>query len=480
MSTKVSAPHIMRQPDEVLNQIISNVLVYPERNWWRPDFDKFFGDARAILLTCRRFYHLAVPHLYRRLEITWGRQGFHPSATETATKHLHRTVNEDRSLHRHCLDLQVHIGDPDPAWQSWAIDFVTWLTRVQRLKISGGFHASAAGYARNDLALHVCDLDGAWEVIHAATQSMPDLFELTIAPTAYGHLSLPRTMSALRCAARLRILHLNGANTNTGHAWDVLPGSSPIASLTLHNFKDSFHNLGHLLSLPSALDSFNLGPNVHTLQPSLSLQDPAFHHTSTLTNTIDSSWTLTNILDLLHAQRSTLTTLHLHALPSLPSQQPPDLAQFEALTDLTLTSHSTGHRPGTESFFIPPRLRRFTWTLGVGPDAELPSPLDFMFGGEHERWLRRFAAICIRRGVPLCRIQLECVLDDQDWKRTGGTWVAVRWPWDYMDRLRGELEGYGIEVSFSSPMGGKPEGCIELERLQPLGEVMAEVVGGTR
>jgi len=198
MSAEAEAPYLLGLPDEVLDQVVSNVLVYPERDWWPPDFDKFFDDALAILLTCHRFYRLAIPHLYRRLEIAWGREGFRPSATETATRHLHRTLKEDYSLRRHCLDLCVHISDLDstkePSQQSLTVDVVTWLTRVQRLNVLGGSHASALHHRYGNSTLHIRDLDIAWDVTSAAVRNMPDLLELTVTPAFDAELNLPRLM----------------------------------------------------------------------------------------------------------------------------------------------------------------------------------------------------------------------------------------------------------------------------------------------
>jgi len=112
------------------------------------------------------------------------------------------------------------------------------------------------------------------------------------------------------------------------------------------------------------------------------------------------------------------------------------------------------------------------------PHTGTAPSLDFIFGEEHERWLRRFAGICIRRGVPLCTIQLTYLFDEEDWKRAGLTRSAVAWPWprDYMARLKSGLEPRSIAVEFEL-MDERPGGPLDLTPLgsRSLQDVMVEM-----
>jgi len=184
-----------------------------------------------LLVTCRRFYRLTIPLLYRRLEITSGGQGYSPSATEKATRHLHRTLKEDSSLRRHCFDLRIHIGDLSriPPPQSLAIDFVTWLTSTQRLKVAGGFNTSVIYSSDGSITPDIQDRDGTWGVVDAAVQNMPDLVDLSLTPSASGILSLPQTIKTVSAAKRLRTLSLSGVpRTKSGFPWDKITNVWPL------------------------------------------------------------------------------------------------------------------------------------------------------------------------------------------------------------------------------------------------------------
>jgi hypothetical protein len=221
-------------------------------------------------------------------------------------------------------------------------------------------------------------------------------------------------------------------------------GFSPINTIILNNFKDTPDNLRRLLWAPSALRSFTFGPIIqHPGEP-------------------PRSWSLCTVVDSLRVQRASLTTLHLTALRE-PWQHLINFSEFEALTDLSVSYWSTGCRAGTERNFIAPRLKEFIWTFQPELPGEAESSLDFQ--QNQELWLRRFAETCLRQGVPLRRIHIQYNPADCAPRVTPR---AERWPWEFMERLRGGLKDHGIQVTFAKPCS-KPDKYLGMGDLEPLG-----------
>lgn len=179
-------------------------------------------------------------------------------------------------------------------------------------------------------------------------------------------------------------------------------------------------------------------------------------------------------MDLLSVHRSTLTTLHISALRE-PWLHHFSFSRFESLTDLNLSYWSTGCMRGTETRFLAPRLRKFTWSFQLELQDEFESSFDFQ--EDQELWLRRLAGSALLSRIPLRHIHINYRPADCDRDEEEPRARAPRWPWDFMYRLKGDLAIHGIELTFDEP-------CMSFDEYSPrpwiaplggLPDVVAEV-----
>mgnify|MGYP005989878503 CR=1 FL=1 len=139
-----------------------------------------------------------------------------------------------------------------------------------------------------------------------------------------------------------------------------------------------------------------------------------------------------------------------------------DVSEFSALTELELSrwsftnislqfSDDVGHK------LLAPRLAKFTWSFSIY-DQHSETITDM--GDREEEWLRQFATFAARHNSALKGIYIEyrppSISRYQDIR-------ALVYPWDRLDRVKRDVEKYGIKLGYNEPSTTKQEWSDEVE-----------------
>lgn len=146
----------------------------------------------------------------------------------------------------------------------------------------------------------------------------------------------------------------------------------------------------------------------------------------------------------LSPHKSTLRTLFIGALPE-SSLAGFDLRDFARLEKLSLSYWATGCDAGTEARLLAPRLRAFTWSFHIIPGNQRQDETYFNFEEQQEIWLRGLAHNAIEQRVPLRKIHIT--FEPSDYRTPSETGTDES-PWDRMARLKKEMRGAGISLSY--------------------------------
>lgn len=139
-----------------------------------------------------------------------------------------------------------------------------------------------------------------------------------------------------------------------------------------------------------------------------------------------------------------------------------DVSEFSALTELELSrwsfananlrfSDDVGHQ------LLAPRLAKFTWSFSIY-DQHSETITDM--GDKEEEWLRQFATFAAKQKSVLKSIYIEyrppSVSRYADIR-------ALVYPWGRLDRLKTDIEKYGIILGYNEPSTTKREWLDEVE-----------------
>lgn len=139
-----------------------------------------------------------------------------------------------------------------------------------------------------------------------------------------------------------------------------------------------------------------------------------------------------------------------------------DISEFSALTELELSrwsfantslqfSDDVGHK------LLAPRLAKFIWSFSIY-DQHSETITDM--GDREEDWLRHFANFAARQKSALKSIYVEYrpprVSRYEDIR-------AFVYPWDRLDRVKKDIEKYGIMLGYNEPSTTKQEWLDEVE-----------------
>lgn len=148
-SDMANDPAIFKLPDELLASILkyAGYNIYGDLRLGSP-----YVYTKPLTLVCRRFQRIVLPMLWE--ELLFRNTAVPPTPR---VKHLHYILQKNPALRPFCRSLTMDIDDSHFATvEDFAIvnDLVSWLTRLRKLEIFGGFEPGYRGRARlNTLAL---------------------------------------------------------------------------------------------------------------------------------------------------------------------------------------------------------------------------------------------------------------------------------------------------------------------------------------
>ncbi|OAA73613.1 F-box domain protein [Cordyceps fumosorosea ARSEF 2679] len=453
--TRIRLGHL---PEELLLRIVEFVYgpdVELEQAYLLADRHAVF---HALALVDRRFRRLATPLLYRVFATSENPFRERQRARKTAL--FLRALRDNPALREHVRGLCLYTAEGRDKYPSTELfaqvrELVTLVPETAFLHVNGGF---------DDFRTETL------EIVGTAIVSMKRLRHLSLNRQGYGP-TLEDVVREFRRSLDIRRLSLNGVTAMMRVTGPIihekvhhaplprftshnLPASSPLYShgpqeyrtasfthLTLKDYSEDWAATAQLLSWPRALHSFEFGN---------------FRNNR---NDMD----LCMFGNALLQHRDTLTALDLGFLRRRSSADAGeaatmiDVSLFPALRELTLSRWSfrstdlaftgeTGRR------LLAPRLRRFTWSFGIGfMESERLSDM----GPNEEAWLRDFgnyAAERRRRGGEACDGGcLRTIYVRYLPIRVLGEQGSAEYPWDRLRRVADDLAPRGIELLYSDP-----------------------------
>ncbi|CAI7665522.1 unnamed protein product [Penicillium glandicola] len=420
---------ILKLPDEVLDTIIGAMApVIHDPRCFREHY-QVYGMATVLSLVCRRFYRIAVSHLYAELVISASddTQG----QPNQFLRHLHRSFRENPSLWKLCRHLTLTYDKSNTGNLYVATDCFTWLTAVKTLTFRG--------------------LEGkkAWELLQSATKHMPSCNALSISARHVGNydLHLLFVIDALGdfkpgIFPHLQKLRLSGVSFYGDQMCQAelkkKAGTAPFTKLQLRSFLLSPESLEALVRWSRRLEEFELRYSFGD-----DFGSPGLY----------SDWSLATMQPILSIHRKILRSIKLYGL-NRGGMDGFDLRKFENLEELSLSAQLSGHQcsngkriPEPPDRLLSPRLGAFRWDFTI-LDQQY-SEMFSDFGQAEEDWLRLFAHKALQHGCPLHRIDIKFTPEDDIY----GAGDEV-YPWDRMDSIKTDLRQYGIEVSYNPPCVG--------------------------
>jgi hypothetical protein len=143
-SPKRGPAFIFNLPEEILLRVFEFATNQP--NSWHDgcyDYPYLFNYAgiKALSYVCRSFHRIASPLLYHTINFSFGNQFVPPSKR---VQQLHRRLETNPSLRRHCRALALTVADITSKPKTKddfdiANDLASWLSEVRDLSIHGGF-----------------------------------------------------------------------------------------------------------------------------------------------------------------------------------------------------------------------------------------------------------------------------------------------------------------------------------------------------
>jgi hypothetical protein len=174
-SPKRGPAFILKLPEEILLRVFEFATNHPN-SWDNGCYDCpvlfNYKDIKALSYVCRSFHRIASPLLYHTINFSFGNQFVPPSKR---VQRLHRRLETNPSLRRHCRALALTVADITSKPKTKddfdiANDFASWLTEVHDLSIHGGFERSQY----------------TWNLIRNVVEHMPKVDRLAISREGWG------------------------------------------------------------------------------------------------------------------------------------------------------------------------------------------------------------------------------------------------------------------------------------------------------
>ncbi|CAH0037153.1 unnamed protein product [Clonostachys rhizophaga] len=423
---------ILNLPNEVLVKILEHASLGRNESPFRRN-DEIVLRSRLIapiIRTCRRFYQLAVPFHWRSIKYDYP-DSVIPSDRKVMA--LHRALQDNPDLGRHCLAFLFHITDirMNEEYELTAADYqalneiIASLPNVRSLNIHGGWQG-AKGLLTFD-------------TLRRCIGTMHSLREVSLSREGLEGFTVHRVMETLQSPS-IRSLSLHGVSkerVDDATFWASQDyGESNITELALSDYRERAEGTLRLINWPKELASFSFG---------------SFYNN---TNYFD----LPMFATMLDKHKHTLTKLSIGYLATSGRGMILDLFEFTALEDLQLSVWQLLRPAEAEERFTfraeeakllsAPKLRKFTLDFSIY-DQHSEDWSDF--GEREQRWLRGMAETAIARKAPLREIHVIFTPDSWDAKKEDG------YPWDLMKALGDEFEPAGIAVTHNTPTMSREE-----------------------
>ncbi|XWX00004.1 hypothetical protein V2A60_008020 [Cordyceps javanica] len=381
----------------------------------------------ALVLVDRRFNRIATPLLYKIFATS--ENPFRERQRIRKTALFLRALRENESLRAHVRGLCLYTAEgrdkyPSPDMFVRVKELVTLVPNTAFLHVNGGFD----DFRRETL-----------DVVSTAIVHMKHLRHLSLNRQGYGP-TLEDVAEAFRLSWGIKRLSLNGVTAMTGVTSPIIHEkeyrTASFTHLTLKDYSEDWAATEQFLSWPATLRSFEFG-NFRNNRNDMDLAmfgGALFQHRDTLT-----------VLDLGFLRRRNTDS------------QMIDLSQFSALRELTLSRWSFNNTNlafsgETGRKLLAPRLRRFTWSFGIGfMESERLSDM----GPNEEAWLRDFGTYAATRhtddgggggGSSLRTVYVRYLPI-----RVLGEQGSAEYPWDRLRRVADDLAMRGIELLYSDP-----------------------------
>ncbi|KAL4934170.1 uncharacterized protein BDV17DRAFT_285907 [Aspergillus undulatus] len=250
--------YLLRLPDELLDNIIAAACSLPDNR--SKKYDNPTYTPAAICLVSRRFYRIAVPHLYSKLCID------------------HRQGNA-------------------------YLNFIKSFTEIKSFALSG------FGGENAYVTIH----DKTWAVLRSALASFSGLTDLSFAGNDYA-LELVNVIEALGNvrSSKLQELELDGISWGLGidtPGWRRLQaqaGTTTFTTLRLRNFMQTPEVLAKLVRWPASLEIFDLNYTLGTRYD----HDDEFGDWESLFN----EWSRSTLQTILEIHKTTLRSITIRCI----------------------------------------------------------------------------------------------------------------------------------------------------------------------
>ncbi|KAH8693666.1 hypothetical protein BGW36DRAFT_463333 [Talaromyces proteolyticus] len=430
---------ILRLPPEILHIIFELALRDGER------YCRY--TTKSLTLTCHCFLNLAIPFLYKTIKL---------EVPGECRRHisLNAALQKTPSLGQYCNALWIDIGasNATPIVYSAVNYIIQSLRSVKSLRIShSGYNVGYRDYERSDQVLYM------WKLIDTVAQHMPQLEELRLGIGRY-RIELRDLVESIDIPS-LKHLSLDGI---------LFGGIAPISdtmkyrtasftSLTISDYENDHANvLQQLLSWPKALSHFCWNNSMYRveLQSAIaqSIQFSLLMHKETLKSLDlegipwghEAHWSSTSIypnLEVLRLSRDCLRGIKGEFRNNL----------------LELTAADAG------SLLLTPKLKVFVLnygTDGIGKDG-YPKSCWITFGDGDENLLCQLAKAAIDGKTELRKILIQYNPPKDEISDYNDVY-----PWDRMERIRDDIQPFGLILEYDVPQISKREfmDCIELKR----------------
>ncbi|PWY86710.1 hypothetical protein BO70DRAFT_378386 [Aspergillus heteromorphus CBS 117.55] len=378
-----------------------------------------FAHTTTTLLTCHRFYSLTLPILYRDLEFSF------PHGQKTTL--LLDTLQSNPALRLLVRSLVLTFGS-----EYWAVttgitvddymaaaDVLCWCRAVHTLQIRG-----EERFQLEDIGGR--DLNGwRWELVHYAFRHLPALQRVHMS----RWVNSPGFGFGMRFDCQLR-----------GYReWCELPGNESEDVLALKDHTCEYCARSNddpvLQRQTTRLIEFSVAFD-HTFSDlAISVEVFIFHdwlesHPHTLRRMVFGKDRFQNPGSFFRV--ADFSNLHTVVYPPFqlkrisPDSYDPPVAAMDRL--------------------LGPAVKTIVWDL-TSYDPERAPSWD-LFGEEEEQWLREFAKMAVDRNTSLQTIRIEFAPDQSTSSLES---LKAGYPWDRIERLRGDIQPLGVSLEYTPP-----------------------------
>ncbi|KAL4881419.1 hypothetical protein BJY04DRAFT_218235 [Aspergillus karnatakaensis] len=432
--------YILRLPDELLEGIFrSACYTSPDNPNYR--FINPTAASAALCLVCRRFYHIALPHLYAEFCVDYDFEDYARKGEAKDPDRVHSSCAQSPSLWPLCRRLALHCNDElsDNETLEVLLDLTKWFSNTQTFFLS-----------------NLGRLDGPWSILRSALMNFSALIELDVSGEHTYDMELGKVIETLGDirSSQIQTLKLGGVSLDENTSVSkrllrTLAGTASFTTLELRRFLQTPEILEHLVKWPASLETFKLDYTYGV-----------WHRVNRRYN----DWSLSTLQPILAIHQTTLRYISISHIDK-GGLSGFDMRDFPKLQELRLSEATTSRgsrNPIAEAHLIPnllaPRLSVFHWDMTLEVDSHMETIQDFAQG--EEDFLRAFAREAIKAKCPLRLLKITYTPEGI------GLDPNSKYPWDRLDTLDREFQPSGVRLHYNTPTISREEYLVGLERLR--------------